>query len=381
VTPSRPLPRTSSEHSVEHSVDSPARRGFARRSLLGIAPSAAVLAALTACGAGSQSTGDAASDSDPSDGGSAAGGTQGAPSDLPKGWTWVEGTDLPSTTATPKLPVTVTDGTGEKVEVKDISKIIVGGEDVADILAALGLQKNIYAAPTNSVAQAALDAPEHFEFSQKTGVEGLLSVKGTLFIGNNVKRHGKPAAQFRDAGVDAVVVDDQQPIADKIRAVAEYVGAKDAGEELASAVEDQLDQATSDAKGTGIDALRILVVTASGAGGANAVVGTGTAAADIIEAAGATSVGVEEGLRGYSVKYSDEGLLDTKPDVILTGDGDLEEWGGLEGFLSAFPTLAQTPAGTSNTFFLMPSEQIKVSGVGVGAGAIALVKALAAVAK
>jgi iron complex transport system substrate-binding protein len=352
---------------------------LARRTLLAAAPAATLLTALTACGAGS-----ASSDGSASDGGSGAGASSdsaGAPQDLPEGWTWVEGTDLPSTTASPELPVTVTDGTGEKVEVTDIEKIIVGGEDVADILAALGLAKNIYAAPTNSVAQAALDAPEHYEFSQKTGVEGLLSVKGTLFIGNNVKRHGKPAAQFREAGVDAVVVDDQQPIADKIRAVASYVGAEDAGEELASAVEDQLAQASESAKGTGIDSLSVLVVTASGAGGANAVVGTGTAAADIIDAAGATSVGVEEGLRGYSVKYSDEGLLDTEPDVILTGDGDLEEWGGLEGFLQAFPTLAQTPAGTSGTFLLMPSEQIKVSGVGVGAGAIALVEALGAIAK
>lgn len=295
---------------------------------------------------------------------------------MPDGWSWVEGTDVPSVSASPTLPVTVEDGTGTTVTVRDTSRIIVGGEDVADILAGLGLGDLVYAAPTNSVAEAALAAPEQFEFNKTTGTEGLLAVDGTLFIGNNTARHGKVAQQFRDADVDAVVVDDQQSIADKIRAVAEYVGAKDAGEELAGKVEKQLKKAKTLA-GDAARGTRVLVVTASGAGGANAVVGGGTAAADILQAVGATSVGVEEGLRGYSVEFSDEGLLKTAPDVILTGGGDLQKWKGLEGFLQAFPTLADTPAGQDGRFLVMPSEQIKVSGVGVGAGAIALAQALA----
>jgi iron complex transport system substrate-binding protein len=244
------------------------------------------------------------------------------------------------------------------------------------MLAAMGLQEDIYAAPTNSVAPAALEAPEQYEFSQQTGVEGLLSVDGTFFLGNNTKRHGDVAAQFRQAGVSAAVIDDQQAVADKIRAVAALIGDPDAGEELAGAVEEQLAAASEAADGS-VTALRVLVVTSSGAGGANAVVGSGTAAADILEAVGAVNCGVEAGLRGYSVEYSDEGLLDLRPDVIITGTGDMEEWGGLEGFLTAFPTLAQTPAGEASNFVLMPSEQIKVSGSAVGAGALALATALA----
>jgi iron complex transport system substrate-binding protein len=345
---------------VKHS---PARRILAGSAALGLAVS------LSACSSGDTSAGDESAEQTAS-----AGAPDGL--DVPEGWTWAEGTGIPSTEADPQLPTTVTDGTGSEAEVTDLERIVVGGEDIADILAAMGLQENIYAAPTNSVAEAALAAPEQFEFSQQTGVEGLLSVDGTLFIGNNLKRHGDDAEQVRDAGVDAVVVDDQQPIADKIRAVGEYVGAAEAGEDLASQVETQLDEAATAADG-GAEGQRVLAVTSSGAGGANAVVGTGTAAQEIIEATGATSVGVEEGLRGYSVEYSDEGLLGTEPDVILVGDGDLEEWGGYEGFLEAFPTLAETPAMQNDNVIVMPSEQIKVSGVGVGAGAAALADALA----
>ena len=197
---------------------------------------------------------------------------------------------------------------------------------------------------------------------------------GTFFLGNNTKRHGDVAAQFRQAGVSAAVIDDQQSVADKIRAVAALIGDPDAGEELAAAVEDQLARA-SETAGDAVSELRVLVVTSSGAGGANAVVGSGTAAADILEAVGAVNCGVEAGLRGYSVEYSDEGLLDLRPDVIITGTGDVEEWGGLEGFLTAFPTLARTPAGEASNFVLMPSEQIKVSGSAVGAGALELATA------
>lgn len=300
---------------------------------------------------------------------------------LPEGWSWVEGTDIPSVTADPQLPTTVTDGTGTSVTVTDVSKVIVGGEDIADIMAAMGLADNVYAAPTNSVAEAATSAPVQYEYSQKTGTEGLLSVDGSLFIGNQLQRHSGVAGQFRDAGVPAVVVDNKLSVPDKIRAVGSYIGDAEAGEQLADAVQTQLDEANASAADSSAQSLRVLVVTATGAGGQNSVVGSGTAAADIVSAVGAIDVGVEMGLTGYSVEYSDEGLLQAAPDVIVMGDGDLEAWGGLEGFEAAFPTLATTPAGQSNRYIVMPSEQIKVSGAGTGAGAQALAEALAAIEK
>ncbi|MFE5335054.1 ABC transporter substrate-binding protein [Isoptericola sp. NPDC056573] len=302
-----------------------------------------------------------------------------APENLPDGWTFAAGSDVPSVEAEPALPVDVVDGTGTEVTVTDASRIIVGGDDVAEILGGLGLADLVYAAPTNSASEISLAAPEQYEFSQETGTEGLLSVGGTLFIGNNTARHGDVAAQFRKAGVDAVVVDDQQSTGDKIRAVASYLGVDEAGEELAADVDAQLSEASETASGLGD--LRVLQVTSSGAGGANAVVGTGTAGADVAEALGVTSVGVEAKLRGFSRDYSDEGLLGTDPDVILLGTADLEEWGGLEGFAAAFPTLLDTPAGQADRVIVMPDDQIKVSGPASGAGALALARALAETAE
>lgn len=267
-------------------------------------------------------------------------------------------------------------GSGD-VEVKDIDRIIVAGDGVASTLGALGLGDKIAAAPEDAVSPEAKDAPEHFEFSKSTGVEGLLAMDGSLFIGDNVKRHGDVAKQFRDAGTDAVVMDDQQSQGDKLKAVAEYVGAKEAGEELAKTVDDQLADAAKTAEETGSKNLSIIEVTATGAGGQNAVAGTGTPGNEMIERLGYTSVGAESKLRGYSREFSNEGIVASAPDVIVMAESDYEKWGGEDGLWKAFPTLDQTPAGQNSVVFVMPDAQLKYSSPEIGVGAQALAEAAA----
>lgn len=297
---------------------------------------------------------------------------------LPEGWKQISGkSDFSAIEAKPKLPVEVEDGTGTDVEVTDIDKIIVAGDGVASTLGALGLGDNIAAAREDSVSPEGRDAPEHFEFGKSTGVEGLLAMDGTLFIGDNVKRHGDVAGQFRDAGTDAVVMDDQQSQGDKLKAVAEYVGAKEAAEELASTVDDQLADAAKTAEQSGTKDLSIIEVTATGAGGQNSVAGTGTPGNEMIETLGYTSVGAESKLRGYSREFSNEGIVASAPDVIVMAESDYEKWGGEDGLWKAFPTLDQTPAGQNSAIFVMPDAQLKYSSPEIGVGAQALAEAVA----
>ncbi|MGO3211516.1 MAG: hypothetical protein ACTIJK_17170, partial [Brachybacterium sp.] len=83
-----------------------------RRHLLAAAPALAALTALAACGS-AEPTDAGRDDSGPSDAGGTGGApSAGAPTDLPEGWTWVDGTGAPTVSAAPALPVTVTDGTG-----------------------------------------------------------------------------------------------------------------------------------------------------------------------------------------------------------------------------------------------------------------------------
>jgi iron complex transport system substrate-binding protein len=298
--------------------------------------------------------------------------------ELPAGWQYVAGeADFDALTADPALPVTVTDGTGTEVEVTDVSRIIVAGDGIASTLGALGLADHIHAAPEESTSPEGLAAPEHFRFNRDTGTEGLLAMDGTLFIGDNTARHGDVAQQFRDAGTAAVVVDDQQSQLDKLRAVAEYIGDAAAGEELVAAVEADLQEARDIAAASQGEDLRVIQVTATGAGGQNSVAGTGVPGTELIEELGYTSVGVESGLRGFSREFSNEGILAAEPDLILLAESDYERWGGEDGLWEAFPTLQQTPAGEEHRVFVMPDAQLRYSSPDLGAGAKALAEAVA----
>lgn len=342
------------------------RAGRVRRA--GLAAAGIVLAAGSLAACGSSETTDDTSEA----------AAAGAPADLPEGWTYVAGeADFDAEAGEQTLPATLTDGTGTEVTVKDTSKIIAAGDGIAAILGALGLGESIYAAPTGTVSPEAKAAPEHFEFSKETGVEGLLSVDGTLFIGDNTKRHGSVAEGFREAGVDALVIDDQSTLGEKITTVAAAVGLPEEGEKLAAEVADQLAEAEKTTSAASGDTLKIVEVTATGAGGQNSVAGTGTPGTEMIETIGATSVGAEAGLRGYSREMSNEGLLSGAPDVILLTVADLEKWGGEAGLWEAFPTLQQTPAAEEGRIYVMPDAQLKYPSPEIGVGAQALAAELA----
>lgn len=342
------------------------RSSRARRPALAVATLLLAVGSLAAC-----------SDGDGTSGDSAAAAASGAPADLPDGWTYVAGEpSFEIAQTTPQLPAKVTDGTGAEVTVRDTSKIIASGDGVAGILGALGFQDSIYAAPSDAISPEAQAAPEKFDFNKNTGAEGLLSVDGTLFIGDNVRRHQSVAEQFRAAGTDALVIDDQQPLSDKIEAIAAAVGLPEVGKQLAAEVDDQLAAAGKTAGDAAGEPLKMVEVTATGAGGQPSVAGEGTPGTDLIEALGSISVGAEANLRGYSVEMSNEGLLSAAPDIILLTVNDLEKFGGEAGLWEAFPTLQQTPAAENDRIYVMPDAQLKYPSPEIGVGAQALAEQL-----
>ncbi|HIW92889.1 MAG TPA: ABC transporter substrate-binding protein [Candidatus Corynebacterium avicola] len=323
---------------------------------------------LTACG----------EDSDEGSSASNSAGAEDLAVDLPEGWTYVAGEFEPvDSEADPQLPVNTTDGTGEEVVITHLDRIVSAGDGITSTLEAIGLGDNVYAAPEDSVSEAGANAEEHFEFSQQTGTEGLLAMDGTLFLGDNVKRHGDVASQFRDAGVDAAVIDDQASQADKLQAVADYVGLSEAGEELVSSLEADMEEAKETVADEDLSDTNVIQVTATGAGGQNAVAGTGVPGTEIVQELGMNSVGVDSDLRGFSREFSNEGILASDPDVIVIAKSDLERWGGEDGMWEAFSTLKDTPAGQDNNIIVMPDAQLRYSSPELGTGAKALAEAIA----
>ena len=296
---------------------------------------------------------------------------------LPAGWKRVAGQDEPQVAAAaPQLPAKLRSDDGVDVEVSDISRIVAGGDDVIAVIEALGLAGKVYAAPERSATAAGKAAPKHFLFNRTTGVEGVLSLDGTLFLGNSLRRHAVLAERLRATGHAAVVIDDLQPPADKVRKVASALGLAKQGEELAAQVQAQLDQAAAIAKDN-TKRPRVIALSASGAGGLPTVAGADSAANQLITIAGGINIGEEAGVANYS-QLSNEGVVAAAPEVILVTDNDLRLFGGEAGLWKAYPTLRHTPAGTANRVWVMPDIELKSTSVGSGAGALALAHALAA---
>ncbi|OBU68489.1 hemin ABC transporter substrate-binding protein [Stenotrophomonas maltophilia] len=299
---------------------------------------------------------------------------------LPAGWQRVAGTGIPAVhDQKAALPARVHSDDGADVEVADTRRIIAGGDDVIAVIEALGLGGQVFAAPTNTTTPAGLAAPHRFLFNRTTGVEGVLSLQGSLFLGNSLRRHTELAKRLREVGEPAVVIDDLQPAPDKVRKVAAALGLAGAGQSLAAQVQRQLDEAAAIGKGLG-HAPRVVHVSATGAGGAPTVAGADSASAQLIALAGGINIGTEAGVKNYS-QLSNEGVVAAAPEVILVTEHDLQLFGGADGLWKSYPTLKQTPAGQANRVWVMPDVQLKYTSVGSGAGAVALAKALAALPK
>lgn len=297
---------------------------------------------------------------------------------LPQGWLRVAGTDVPTSAGLDaQLPVTVASDDGEQVVVQDTSRIVAGGDDVIAVIEALGMGSQVYAAPLRSATEAGRRAPKQFLFNRTTGVEGVLSLEGTLFLGNSLRRHTELAKKLRGAGEAAVVIDDLQPAPDKVRKVAAALGVADAGSALAAQVQAQLDEAAAIAAASKVHP-RVIHLSATGAGGAPTVAGADSASGKLIQLAGGINIGTEAGVANYSALSNEGVVAAAAPDVILVTGNDLQLFGGEAGLWKAYPTLKQTPAGAANRVWVMPDVQLKAASVGSGSGALALARALAA---
>lgn len=301
------------------------------------------------------------------------------PDALSEGWLRIAGADIPRVARSQQdLPVTVRSDDDVEVTITDTSRTIVGNDDIVMVMDALGLSDQVFAAPTNAVTETGRGAQHHFLFNRTTGVEGILSLDGTLFVGNSLRRHGKLAQPLRDAGQTLVIVDELQPIPDKVRKLATVFGHADEGEQLAAQVQQQLDEAARIAA-THTRKPRVIHISATGGGGSPTVGGADTAAAGLIRLAGGINVGDEAKVANYS-QLSNEGIVAVEPEVILVSEDDLRVFGGEAGLWKAYPSLKQTPAGFANRVWVMPDTQLKVSSIGGGAGAVALAQALSTLA-
>ncbi len=255
----------------------------------------------------------------------------------------------------------------------DTSRVASVGGSITEIVYALGEEAKLVARDSTSVyPEAALKLPD-VGYMRALSPEGVLSVSPTGILALEGSGPKEAVDVLKKASIPFVSIPEaftHQGIVDKVRVVGKALGAEAKAEELATKVDQQLSEA--EALTAGIpqaDRKRVLFIL-SLQGGKLLASGSGTAAAGIIDLAGA--VNAVEGFSGYK-QLTDEAAITAKPDVILMMDRE-GELAIDDSELYGHPAIASTPAGQAKRVIRMDGAYL----LGFGPRTASAVKDLAA---
>lgn len=221
-------------------------------------------------------------------------------------------------------------------------RLVVAGGGLAEIVVALGAREAIVGADSTSLFPGALRALPQVGYLRSLSAEGVLSLRPELLLLSHEAGPPTAVAQLRAAGVRVVQagrVQSPEELDAAIRLVATALDRPREGAALAAAVAEDF-AALAAALPRGGRPPRALFLLAAGGGGAPMASGRGTAAAAMLELAGAASaINAYDGYRPVTA----EAALAAAPDWLVAPSHSVEARGGLERFL-AQPQLSLLPA-------------------------------------
>ena len=232
----------------------------------------------------------------------------------------------------------------------DTSRLVSIGGSLTEIIFALGEEGRLVARDQTALfPEAALKLPD-VGYMRQLAPEGVLSVSPTALL--VLEGSGPPESLevLSHAGVEYQTVPESYSgdgVVAKIRAVGEALGVEDKAEAFATETAQQFtDLAARVAKIT--EPKRVLFVLSTEGGKINAS-GTGTAAAGILDLAGAVNA-IDE-YSGYK-QLTEEAIIDAAPDVILMMDRGGDH-GATDSELVGNPAIALTEAGKNHAIIRM----------------------------
>lgn len=263
------------------------------------------------------------------------------------------------------LPATV-DTTMGKVTVKDASRIVPLGGDIAQTVYALGLASNVVGVDTSGAVLPESKGKPTFGNSRSLNSEGILAQRPTVAIGSASVGPRSAVDQLKAAGVPIVLVPDSSKPEDaitRITTIATALGVPDKGRTLADRTAGEI--ATAKAKGAQATTKpRVAFLYIRGQANLYQIGGKGLGPDSMISAAGGIDTGTELGVQ-MSAALTPEAMVAAKPDVILVFQKGLESVGGIDGVLK-LPGVAQTPAGQNRKVVAM--DDLELGGGGPTAG-------------
>ncbi|WP_062228469.1 ABC transporter substrate-binding protein [Aureimonas frigidaquae] len=251
---------------------------------------------------------------------------------------------------------------------------VLMGADLVEIAVALGGADRILARP-DSIELPGIDGTPN-KVREWAGVEGVLAMRPEVTIGSSAP-NVRLIEGLRALGQRAEIIDRTLPPADKVRRMAEILGAPERGEALVQAIQADYAQA-SELKRPG-HPLRLVHASRMGAGTSFTAGGSATAVDNLIARVGALNAAAAVGRDRYR-PVTPEGVLQMAPDVLLIAESELASFGGIDGMWSSYPGLALTPAGQRRNVIVMRDLHVRSDAASSGIATVALAKALSEIA-
>jgi len=254
-------------------------------------------------------------------------------------------------------------GTKEKNSlISDSTKIVSLNGSVSEVLAGLGLEKQIVGTDITSNYPEALKAKPKIGHNKNINAEGVLALQPSLIVG--VKKEVSPAliAQFKAAGVKLLLVDQDYSVDGTkklIHSLADSLQLTAKGDSIVKVLDGDLAQLKPAAAGD--KKPRVLFIYARGTG-TMMVGGTGTQVDKAIVLAGGENAVTE--FADYK-PLTAEALVKANPDVILLFDSGLQSLGGATG-LAKVQGVKETNAGKNNKIISMDGELLSSFGPRLG---------------
>ncbi|ALL08650.1 ABC transporter substrate-binding protein [Pedobacter sp. PACM 27299] len=244
----------------------------------------------------------------------------------------------------------------------DSVKIVSLNGTISEIVAGLGLEKNIVGTDITSNYPESLKSKPKVGHNRRINAEGVLSLQPNIVIGMAKEMSPQLATQFKAAGIRLILFDQEftaEGTKKLIHAVADSLQYTAKADSLAKAFETQLAEAQAHVNNT--KKPKVLFIYARGTG-TMMVGGTGTPVEKVIEMAGGVNAITE--FEEYKPLTS-EALVKANPDVLLLFDDGLESLGGIPGLLKV-QGVAETNAGKNKRIVTMQGEMLTSFGPRLG---------------
>lgn len=242
------------------------------------------------------------------------------------------------------IPSVATTTADSVQHVVSAQRILPVDGDLAEIVFALGLGDQVVATDISATYPSEADALPEIGYQRALAPEPIAAIEPTIVLATDLAGPVETLDALDRLGIEKVIVEREstpQGPGNKIRAVAEAIGQRAAGQRLAGDVDEQIATAMERAANTATQP-RVAVLYLRGEN-IQLLLGEGSGIDWIVDAAGGIDIADDLGVID-NAPINAESLVVAAPDVLIVPQRGIDSVGGIDGLLD-IPGIAETPAG------------------------------------